>query len=145
MTQFYAFQNIMEEGAVTSASDFDLSNVREEEFELHTTYIVPDLPVEPGTPNRAEATLPRNLILKSSQALSDVSYRYRIVFARFQVLFLGSRGVEHGIHPTRDALWASRGRNLRQRCSTEFRQQEVFLEGKSSFRYAECCTYELRG
>lgn len=63
---------MMEEVAVTSASDFDLSSIREEEFELHTTYIVPDLPVEPGTPNRAEATLPRNLVLKSSQALSDV-------------------------------------------------------------------------
>lgn len=69
----YVLQNMMEEAAVTSASEFDLTNIREEEFELHTTYIVPDLPVEPGTPNRAEATLPRNLILKSSQALSDVS------------------------------------------------------------------------
>lgn len=63
----------MEEPTVSSASEFDLANIREEEFELHTTYIVPDLPVEPGTPNRAEATLPRNLVLKSSQALSDVS------------------------------------------------------------------------
>ncbi|KAJ8918393.1 hypothetical protein NQ315_008089, partial [Exocentrus adspersus] len=62
---------IMEESTVSSASEFDLANIREEEFELHTTYIVPDLPVEPGTPNRAEATLPRNLVLKSSQALSD--------------------------------------------------------------------------
>lgn len=65
----------MDEAAVTSAGDFDLANIREEEFELHTTYIVPDLPVEPGTPNRAEATLPRNLVLKSSQALSDVSFQ----------------------------------------------------------------------
>ncbi|XP_018563210.1 PR domain zinc finger protein 1 isoform X3 [Anoplophora glabripennis] len=64
-------EDIMEETTVTSASEFDLANIREEEFELHTTYIVPDLPVEPGTPNRAEATLPRNLVLKSSQALSD--------------------------------------------------------------------------
>ncbi|KAJ8948561.1 hypothetical protein NQ314_008396 [Rhamnusium bicolor] len=61
----------MEESTVSSASEFDLANIHEEEFELHTTYIVPDLPVEPGTPNRAEATLPRNLVLKSSQALSD--------------------------------------------------------------------------
>lgn len=67
------FQSIIEEVAVTSAGEFDLANIREEEFEQHTTYIVPDLPVEPGTPNRAEATLPRNLVLKSSQALSDVS------------------------------------------------------------------------
>lgn len=70
----------MEEPAVSSAGEFDLANIREEEFELHTTYIVPDLPVEPGTPNRAEATLPRNLVLKSSQALSDVStYSYNTV------------------------------------------------------------------
>lgn len=63
----------MEEVAITNAGEFDLANMREEEFELHTTYIVPDLPVEPGTPNRAEASLPRNLVLKSSEARSDVS------------------------------------------------------------------------
>lgn len=63
----------MEEPVVSSEGEFDFANIREEEFEIHTTYIVPDLPVEPGTPNRAEATLPRNLVLKSSQALSDVS------------------------------------------------------------------------
>ncbi|XP_068903712.1 PR domain zinc finger protein 1 isoform X1 [Tenebrio molitor] len=64
-------EDMMDEVAVTSASEYDLANIHEEEFELHTTYIVPDLPVEPGTPNRAEATLPRNLVLKTSQALSD--------------------------------------------------------------------------
>lgn len=64
----------MEDGAVSSATAYDLSSLREEDFELHTTYIVPDLPVEPGTSNRAEGTLPRNLVLKASQALSDVSY-----------------------------------------------------------------------
>lgn len=69
----YFLQDIMEEQVVSSATGFDPASIREEEFELHTTYIVPDLPVEPGTPNRAEATLPRNLVLKSSQALSDVS------------------------------------------------------------------------
>lgn len=63
----------MEETAVSSASDYDPGQLREEDFELHTTYIVKDLPVEPGTPNRAESTLPRNLVLKPSQALSDVS------------------------------------------------------------------------
>lgn len=63
---------MMDEAAATSASEFDLANIHEEEFELHTTYIVPDLPVDSGTPNRAEATLPRNLVLKTSQALSDV-------------------------------------------------------------------------
>lgn len=63
----------MMEEASASPAEFDPATIHEEEFELHTTYIVPDLPVEPGTPNRAEATLPRNLVLKSSQALSDVS------------------------------------------------------------------------
>ncbi|CAH0556950.1 unnamed protein product [Brassicogethes aeneus] len=64
-------EDIMEESAVSSASEFDPANLLEEQFECHTTYIVPDLPVEPGTPNRAEATLPRNLVLKPSEALSD--------------------------------------------------------------------------
>ncbi|XP_030750239.1 PR domain zinc finger protein 1 isoform X2 [Sitophilus oryzae] len=64
-------EDIMEEAAVSSASDFDPSAIAEEEFELHTTYIVPDLPVGQGTPNRAESTLPRNLVLKPSNALSD--------------------------------------------------------------------------
>lgn len=68
----------MDEPPVSSAGEFDLANICEEEFEIHTTYIVPDLPVEPGTPNRAEATLPRNLVLKSSQALSDVSIQRRL-------------------------------------------------------------------
>lgn len=66
-------QEPMEEQAVSSASEYELGSLREEDFELHTTYIVPDLPIEPGTPNRAEGTLPRNLVLKPSQALSDVS------------------------------------------------------------------------
>lgn len=63
----------MDDGIISSAGDIDLAKLSEDDFEQHTTFIVPDLPVEPGTPNRAEATLPRNLVLKSSQALSDVS------------------------------------------------------------------------
>lgn len=77
----------MEDVAVSSASDLDLANIREEEFELHTTYIVKDLLVEPGTPNRAEATLPRNLVLKTSQALSDVSNKFPIQ-QKFKLYFL---------------------------------------------------------
>ncbi|XP_057653135.1 PR domain zinc finger protein 1 isoform X1 [Diorhabda carinulata] len=64
-------EEMMEEAAVSSAGEFDLTNICEEEFELHTTYIVPDLPVDSGTPNRAEATLPRNLVLKSSQVVAN--------------------------------------------------------------------------
>jgi hypothetical protein len=64
----------MEEGSPTDTdSGWDLSSMREDEFEKHVVYIVPDLPTEPGCPNRAESSLPRNLVLKPSQALSDVS------------------------------------------------------------------------
>lgn len=61
----------MEEDGARPENDFDVNNIREEDFEQYTTYIVPDIPVDPGTPNRAEGTLPRNLLLKASQALSD--------------------------------------------------------------------------
>jgi hypothetical protein len=64
----------MEEGGPTdSGGVWDLSTMREDDFEQHVVYIVPDLPTEPGCPNRAESSLPRNLVLKPSQALSDVS------------------------------------------------------------------------
>ena len=80
----------MEEGA------WDLTQLAEEDFEQLAVYIVPDAVVEapatgsqaaagpatagPGGPasgapqgrNRSELSLPRNLALKSSQALSDV-------------------------------------------------------------------------
>lgn len=59
------------EDGVTVA--WDLNSIKEEEFEKHVVYIVPDLPVDSECPNRAEKTLPRNLVLKPSQALSDVS------------------------------------------------------------------------
>ena len=60
----------MEEGA------WDLAELAEEDFEQLAVYIVPDADVKPSTSNavvnRAETSLPRNLALKSSQALSDV-------------------------------------------------------------------------
>ncbi|XP_069688931.1 PR domain zinc finger protein 1 isoform X2 [Periplaneta americana] len=63
----------MEEGGAPDADgSWDLSSMREDEFEQHVVYIVPDLPTDPGCPNRAESSLPRNLVLKPSQALSDV-------------------------------------------------------------------------
>lgn len=71
-------QESMEEGSPTDTdSGWDLSSMREDEFEKHVVYIVPDLPTEPGCPNRAESSLPRNLVLKPSQALSDVSTTIR--------------------------------------------------------------------
>lgn len=63
-----------DEGRARSPADFDLNTIKEEEFDTYSTYLVPDLPVPEGTPNRAEQTLPRNLVLKPSQALSDVSH-----------------------------------------------------------------------
>ena len=59
----------MEEGG------WDLAELAEEDFEQLAVYIVPDAVVEAvGTErvNRAETSLPRNLTLKPSQALSDV-------------------------------------------------------------------------
>lgn len=130
----------MEDGTVSSASEYDLSNLREEDFELHTTYIVPDLPVEQGTPNRAESTLPRNLVLKASQALSDVSTSCQLFLVRvtevdntYKYLYswiTGSRCMEHGIHSQRNQIRTSSGRSLCQRCSAQYGQQKVFLEGK---------------
>jgi PR domain zinc finger protein 1 len=47
--------------------------MKEEEFDQHVVFIVPDVATEPGCKNKAEASLPRNLALKPSQALTDVS------------------------------------------------------------------------
>lgn len=52
---------------------WDLDAIKEDDFEELVVYIVPDCPVMTGCDNKAKATLPRNLVLKSSQALSDVS------------------------------------------------------------------------
>ena len=124
----------MEEITVSSASDPDFANIREEEFELHATYIVQDLAVEPGTANRAEATLPRNLILKPSQVIADVSFPRA---ARWKCkckvwCFSGRWCVEHGLHPTGDTLWATRGRNICQRRCAQHEEPEVLLEGNFS-------------
>ncbi|KAM7307686.1 hypothetical protein ISCGN_011323 [Ixodes scapularis] len=58
--------HMMEDGSV------DLSSLREEDFEQLAVYQVRDQPCEEGQTNRAEASLPRNLLLKPSQTLSDV-------------------------------------------------------------------------
>lgn len=55
---------------------WDLSSIAEEKFEELAVYLVPDqscdeIPV--NFKNRAEASLPRNLVLNPSQTLSDVS------------------------------------------------------------------------
>lgn len=62
--------------------DWDVSSTKEEEFERHVVYIVPDQPAPQGTTNRAEASLPRNLVLRPSRALSDVR-KYFLIFLHY--------------------------------------------------------------
>lgn len=50
--------------------DYDITRMREDDFERLAVYIVPDVPCERGASNRAEKTLPRSLTLKASLALS---------------------------------------------------------------------------
>ncbi|KAL1416225.1 hypothetical protein MTO96_006483 [Rhipicephalus appendiculatus] len=57
---------MMEDGSL------DLSSLRESDFEQLAVYQVRDQACEEGLSNRAEASLPRNLLLKPSQTLSDV-------------------------------------------------------------------------
>ncbi|KAJ8673644.1 hypothetical protein QAD02_004906 [Eretmocerus hayati] len=54
------------------SGDWDYLSLREEEFQQRVNYIAPDTPVSPNEPNRAEASLPRNLVLKPSQECSNV-------------------------------------------------------------------------
>ncbi|XP_077538527.1 PR domain zinc finger protein 1 isoform X2 [Haemaphysalis longicornis] len=61
-----ALLRMMEDGSL------DLSSLREPDFEQLAVYQVRDQPCEEGLSNRAEASLPRNLLLKPSQTLSDV-------------------------------------------------------------------------
>ncbi|GFW24555.1 uncharacterized protein TNCV_2404201 [Trichonephila clavipes] len=56
------------------AGSWDLSAIREETFDELAVYLVRDQPCEEDCPNRAEASLPRNLVLKASPSLGgDVS------------------------------------------------------------------------
>lgn len=126
----------MDESLGANGNSLDPSTISEEEFELHTTYIVPDLPVDRDTPNRAEATLPRNLVLKPSNALSDVSVHDNNYLQCFHLtlgVLLGPRSVEHRVYPTRNKIWPPRGRNLRQRRCALLSESKILLEGKYIF------------
>jgi PR domain zinc finger protein 1 len=50
--------------------DYDITRMREDDFERLAVYIVPDVPCERGLQGRAEKTLPRSLTLKPSLVLS---------------------------------------------------------------------------
>ncbi|CAG7723336.1 unnamed protein product, partial [Allacma fusca] len=50
---------------------WNVSLIKEEEFDGLAVYLVPDILPSPDDTNRAEASLPRNLCLKPSAVLSD--------------------------------------------------------------------------
>ncbi|XP_037933478.1 uncharacterized protein LOC119668143 isoform X2 [Teleopsis dalmanni] len=50
--------------------DYDVTRMREQDFQRLAVYIVPDVQCERGTPNRADKTLPRSLTLKPSMVFS---------------------------------------------------------------------------
>lgn len=50
--------------------DYDVTRMREEDFERLAVYIVPDVQCERGIANRADRTLPRSLTLKPSMVFS---------------------------------------------------------------------------
>lgn len=70
--------NAASAAAVVGTGAYDVTRMREEEFERLTVYIVPDVPCERGTPNRAEKTLPRSLALRPSVVLSTPNTPVRI-------------------------------------------------------------------
>lgn len=55
------------------SGDWDIEAIKEEEWEERAVYLVPDTPTEETCENHATLSLPRNLVLKPSQTLSDVS------------------------------------------------------------------------
>ena len=60
-------------------NSLDMRNVRDEEFEEMCVYVVHDRPCGEDCPNRARATLPRNLTVKGSAiypGVIDMSKKY---------------------------------------------------------------------
>ncbi|XP_073842407.1 PR domain zinc finger protein 1 [Musca autumnalis] len=55
--------------------DYDVTRMREEDFERLAVYIVPDVQCERGVTNRADKTLPRSLTLKPSLVFSSANVK----------------------------------------------------------------------
>ena len=79
----------------SAQQDYDVTQMREEDFERLAVYIVPDVQCERGTTARADKTLPRSLTLKPSLVLSTptapVIYQYihcKIIFNSILCMFL---------------------------------------------------------
>lgn len=60
--------------------DYDVTRMREEDFERLAVYIVPDVQCERGIANRADKTLPRSLTLKPSMVFSSPNVKVRSKF-----------------------------------------------------------------
>uniref|UniRef100_A0A182J3A8 PR domain zinc finger protein 1 n=1 Tax=Anopheles atroparvus TaxID=41427 RepID=A0A182J3A8_ANOAO len=89
--------------------DYDVTRMREEDFERLAVYIVPDMPCEKGLPGRAEKTLPRSLTLKPSLVLSTPTSTTEGVWST-GVIPRGTRfgpfeGVRTPSHPSDKQLW----------------------------------------
>ncbi|XP_055612155.1 PR domain zinc finger protein 1 isoform X2 [Uranotaenia lowii] len=89
--------------------DYDVTRMREEDFERLAVYIVPDVPCEKGVPNRADKTLPRSLTLKPSLVLSTPTVTTEGVWST-GVIPRGTRfgpfeGIRTPSHPSDKTLW----------------------------------------
>ncbi|XP_052859818.1 uncharacterized protein LOC128267067 [Anopheles cruzii] len=89
--------------------DYDVTRMREEDFERLAVYIVPDMPCEKGAPGRAEKTLPRSLTLKPSAVLSTPTSTTEGVWST-GVIPRGTRfgpfeGCRTPSHPSDKQLW----------------------------------------
>ena len=80
--------NVSRGGTPTSnlQQDYDVTRMREEDFERLAVYIVPDVPCERGSSSRAEKTLPRSLTLKPSLVLSTPSAPVSCIILLFNTI-----------------------------------------------------------
>ncbi|KXJ81532.1 hypothetical protein RP20_CCG019168 [Aedes albopictus] len=93
----------------TVQQDYDVTRMREEDFERLAVYIVPDVPCDKGVPSRADKTLPRSLTLKPSLVLSTPTATTEGVWST-GVIPRGTRfgpfeGVRTPSHPSDKQLW----------------------------------------
>lgn len=58
--------------------EYDVTRMREDDFERLAVYMVPDVPCERGTPMRADKTLPRSLTLKPSLVLATPNVKVNL-------------------------------------------------------------------
>lgn len=135
---YFLFQDEMDGSEAHCSDELDIDNIREEDFEKYVTFIVPDVDVDPNAQDRAIASLPRSLTLKTSQALDDVSkffigtlklfLHYKIVtichssIVRFPGVDLNIANfcligqqwcLEYRLHSERNKIWSSQRKKHR--------------------------------